>query len=107
MRNVATSIWPGGARAEHGDHAERRADRQRAAAAEEVADLVGRGAGGDVVVLGREAEQLIAHAAAGPQRLEAGRAELLDDFQGERALVGGVGHGFRVQGSVHGVNGTA
>ena len=53
MRKVATSIWPAVARAEHGDHAERGADRQRAAVAEEVANLVGRGAGGDVVIFGR------------------------------------------------------
>ena len=89
-----------GARAEHGDHAERRADRQRAAAAEEVANLVGRGAGGDVVVFRREAEQLIADAAAGPQRFEAGGAELVDDFEGEVALgvaEGMQGSGFRVQ----------
>ena len=85
----------GRARAEHRDHAERGADRQRAAAAEEVADLVGRGAGGDVVIFGHEAEQLVAHAAAGPQRFEAGRAQLLDDFQGEGALAVGVGHAGR------------
>ena len=74
--------------AEHGDHAERGADGQRAAVAEEVADLVGRGAGGDVVIFGREAEQFVADAAAGPEGFEAGGAELLRDLEGEVALAG-------------------
>ena len=57
--------------------------------AEEIANLVGRGAGGDVVIFRRDAEQLVAHAAAGPERFEAGGAQLLGDLEGELALVGG------------------
>jgi hypothetical protein len=54
--------------------------------------LIGHRAGGDVVILGRQAEQLISNAATGPERFESGRAEVLDDFQSERALANGVGH---------------
>ncbi len=92
----------GGARAEDRDDAERGADGERAAMAEEIADLIGRGARGDVVVFGGEAEEFVANAAAGPERFEAGSAELLGDFEGEGALAGCGGHarGFGVQGSV-------
>ena len=76
--------------AEHGDHAERGADGERALVAEDGADFVGLGARGDVVILRREAEQLIADAAARPERLEAGGAELSHHVEGELAL--GSGH---------------
>ena len=71
-------------RAEHLDDAEAGADGD--GAAEELLHLLGPGVGGDVVVLGRQAEQLVAHAAAGPERLIAGLPEPLDDVDGELTL---------------------
>ena len=78
-----------------GNHAERSADRQRAMAAEKFLDLRRRGVGGHVVILGRSAEQLVAHASAGPIRREARRPQSADDFDGETALFVGIqfGHG--------------
>ena len=49
---------------------------------EERDDLIGRGGGGDVEVLGREAEQEVAHASAGEEGLVAGVAQAAGD--GER-----------------------
>ena len=77
MRKVATSICPACRRPSTVITPNAAPIAQRAPAAEDVADFVGRGARGDVVILGREAEQLIADAAARPQRLEPGGAELL------------------------------
>ena len=74
------------------DHAERGADRQRTAAAEQLAHHIGQCARGDVVILGSPAQQLVAHAAAGKQRFVAGVAQPLDDFDGERTLLGRGGH---------------
>ena len=90
MRKVATCDRERarlGARAEHLDDAEARADGD--GAAEEPLHLLGPGVGGDVVVLGDQAEQLVAHAAAGPQGLVAGLLQAPDDVDGEFAL----GHG--------------
>ena len=52
-------------------------------AAEQAAHLLRPGVGGDVVVLRHQAQQLVAHAAAGPQRLVAGVAQLLYHLDGE------------------------
>ena len=73
-------------RPEDGDHAEGRADGQRAAVAEELADLRRRGVGGHVVVLGRAAEQLVADAAARPIGLEPRPAQPANHLEGETAL---------------------
>src|SRR5436309_10006661 len=43
--------------------------RSRAPVAEDFADLFGRGAGGNVIVFGREAEQLIANTSASPETM--------------------------------------
>src|SRR5438270_229687 len=74
----------GRARAEHLDDAEAGADGD--GAAEQRLDLLGPGVGGDVVVVRLAAEELVADAAAGPQRLEAFGAEAADDVGGELAL---------------------
>ena len=79
-------------RPDHRNHAEGGADGQRAAAAEQRADLLRRGVGGHVVVLRRAAEQLIADAAAGPIGLEARRAQPANHFGGETALFFGHQH---------------
>ena len=42
--------------------------------------------GGDVVILGNQAEHFIVHAAARPERLMAGVLHLLNDGNGERTL---------------------
>ena len=79
------------------------ADRQRLPLAEDLADLLGQGAGGDVVVLRRNAQKLIAHAAAGPQRLISGGPEAANDvggqIRGEHSGPGSGGSGFGVQSS--------
>ena len=64
------------ARAEDFDDAERRADGD--GAAEQAADLFGPGRGGDIVILRLEAEQFVAHAAAGEERLVARVAQGAD-----------------------------
>ena len=74
---------PGAGRAEDRDHAERLADGQRLAASEDTADLLRRGVGRDVVVLGRQSQQLVAHAPAGPQRGESRFAQAADHLDGE------------------------
>ena len=48
---------------------------------EESDDLLGRGGGGDVVVLGREAEQEVAHASTGEEGLMAGVAQAADEVE--------------------------
>ncbi len=73
-------------RPDHRNHPEGGADGQGAAAAEQLADLLRRGVGGHVVVLGRAAEQLIADAAAGPIGLEPRPAQPADHLDGETAL---------------------
>src|SRR5207247_8092833 len=67
--------------AEHFDHAETRAFCD--SPAEESLDLVRNGVGGNVIVLGRQAEQLVAYAAACPERLMSRILELFDDRNGE------------------------
>ena len=79
-------------RPEHGNHAEGGADGHRAAVAEQLADLGGRGAGGHVVVLGRPPEQLVADAAAGPIGLEPRRLQSADHLLGKTALFIGNQH---------------
>ena len=57
---------------------------------EEGDDLIGRGGGGDVEVLGREAEQQVAHASAGEEGLVARVAQAAGDGErGEILRVGG------------------
>ena len=75
---------------DHRRHAEGGADGQGAAAAEQFADLIGRGVAGHVVVLGRAAKELIADTAAGPIGLEAGPPQPADHLHGETALF--IGH---------------
>ena len=72
------------ARAEHLDDAETGADGQ--GPAKELCTCSGLGIGGDVVVLGDQAEQLIAHAAAGPERLMPGLLQPLHNGDGEFAF---------------------
>jgi hypothetical protein len=48
---------------------------------EQVHDLIGRRTGGDIIVFGCVAQQLIANAASGKQRLISGCAKLSDDGQ--------------------------
>ena len=70
------------------DHAEMRAHFLSAGI--ELAHLLGRGAGGHIVVLGLNAQQQIAHAAPGQQGLESGTGQFPDNaFSG---LSGCVGH---------------
>jgi hypothetical protein len=57
----------------------------QARAREHLDDLFGRGLRGDVEVLGRLAEQQVAHAAADDVRLEAGLLEFTNDVGGDRA----------------------
>ena len=71
---------------QHGDHAERGADCKRAAATEKFADLIGVRTGGDVVVLRRQSQQLVANAPPRPQRLMPRRPQLADDVESEFAL---------------------
>ena len=59
---------------------------------EERDDLIGGGGGGDVEVLGRKAEQEIAHAAAGEEGLVTGVAQAAGD--GERGEIRRVGREF-------------
>ena len=77
-----------GARPEHLDDAEAHADRD--GPAKQPADLLRPGVGGDVVVLGGQAEQLVAHAAAGPEGLVAGLAQAAAR---RRWRISFVGHG--------------
>ena len=48
--------------------------------------LFGPGIGGDVVVLGHQAEQFVAHAAAGPERFVPGLLETLNNLDGKLAF---------------------
>src|SRR5262249_54026220 len=73
-----------GTRTEHLDDAKAGADGD--GAPEEAAHLLRGGAGGDVVVLRRPAEQLVADAAAGPQRSVAGFAQPAHDINGKVAF---------------------
>ena len=71
---------------DHRNHPERGADRQRPPPAEQRADLLGRGAGGHVVVFRRSPEQLIAYAPARPIRREPRPAQTANHLGGESAL---------------------
>ena len=75
------------ARADHFDDAERGTDRN--GTAEQVRDLLRPRVGGDVVVVGREAEEFVAHAATGPQRPEPGLLQRANHLGREFAF----GHG--------------
>ena len=74
---------PTPARSDDRDHPERRADRQRPPAAEHLADNVGPGGCGHVVIGGGPAEQLVADTSSGPQRLMPRSAQAIDDAPGE------------------------
>ena len=76
-------------RPDHGNHPERGADGQRPPAAEQLADLIGHGVGGHVIVLGRASQQLIADAAARPIGLEPGPAQAADHLAGKTTLIFG------------------
>src|SRR5262245_22450477 len=82
---------------ENRDDAKRRADWQRPRFAKNLADAIGHGVGRDVVVLRQMTHQLVAHAAASPQRLMAAVAEaandLLGKFAGKLGIDGGHGAG--------------
>ena len=80
---------------EHRNHSEGGADGQGAPVAEKLADLLGHGVGGHVIVLGRAAEELVADAAAGPIGLEAGPAQAANHLGGETALFLGQKHSER------------
>ena len=71
-------------RAKHLNHAEAGADGQ--GASKKLLHLFGNRIGGNVVILGNQAEQLIAHAAAGPERLKAGVLQRSHDRDGEFAF---------------------
>ena len=71
-------------RAEHADHAERDADGDRPAP-EEGDDLLGRRAGGHVVIGGGQPQHQVADAAPRPERPEARALELADDLRRELA----------------------
>ena len=77
------------ARADHFDDAERGTDRN--GTAEQVRDLLRPGVGGNVVVVGREAEEFVAHAAAGPQRPEPGLLQRANHLGREFAFGHGLG----------------
>src|SRR5690348_15006490 len=70
--------------AKHLDDAEAHADGD--GAAKEVANLLRMSGGGDIVILGHEAKQFIADAAAGPQCLVAGVAQTANHVDGEIPL---------------------
>ena len=88
---------PGAAGTEHRDHAERRPHCEGAAVAENRPHLIGMGRRRDVVVGRRAAEQFIANAAAGPERLVARRPQSADHDEGKFTCRGGItgdgGHG--------------
>ena len=67
---------PRRARSEHRHYAESRSDRQRFAVRKHAADFLRFGAGGHVVIDRNAAQQLIAHATAGPIGLEPVIAQL-------------------------------
>ena len=71
---------------DHRNHSESGPDGQRATAAEQLADLIGHGVGGHVVVLRRASQELIADAAAGPIRFKPRPAQPADHFHGKTAL---------------------
>ncbi len=74
-------------RSQHLHDPEAQADRD--AAAEKAADLLWPSVSGHVVILGRQAKQLIAHAAPRPQGLVARLVERAHDLDGKLTL----GHG--------------
>src|SRR6185437_16931836 len=53
---------------------------------------IGMGSGGDIVILGNQAEQLIADATAGPQRFITGIAQATNHLNGEVAFAWRGGH---------------
>ena len=79
-----------GVRRDHKHHAEMRAHGK--CARKHVEDDLGRGAGGDVEVLGLAPKQAVAHAAAGVEGLVARGAERLNDRKGGLFGLGACGH---------------
>src|SRR5262245_2207332 len=76
---------PRAVRPQHRDHAKRRPDRQRPPLAKNLPNPVRRGIRCHVIVLGRLAHELIAHAAPRPQRLMPALAQLPCHFHGKLA----------------------
>ena len=87
-------------RPQNGDHAERRPDGERPAAAEKSPHVVGSGGRGHVVVGRNSAEELVPHAPSGPIRLVPRPPEPVDDLSGklsrQRGIAGDGGHGNQI-----------
>ena len=86
---------PGAFRAKHRNHAKARPDRKRSPPAEYLANAVGDRVGGHVIVFRQLTHELIAYAAAGPQRLMAALAEAAHHVHGKLTSELGIDGGQR------------